>query len=694
MRITSRLTLSVVFFMLPLGAGAYLYTSAMQGQIATAEQEKRGNAYQRPVMELLLAALEHRQAALLAFSGDNTSRANLNNLASNVDVAFVRLRDAQMKLGEALQFTKSGLESRGRGNLAFHKMETKWKSLAEKASYVPYEQLAGDYASFIADIRGVIAHLGDTSGLILDPELDSYYLMDATLLALPQAIDRASGVTIDATARSLAGSADSPDAKVEFAKQAALMAESDRARSEADFDTAYKEDKNFNGRSPGFKTNTEGKLAAYKAASMAMERLLQGKGGEINAPVVLAKGSDVRTRGYDLWIASIAELDALLDARIAGFRDSLYTGMAGFTLATLLAFAMFVYAARRISQPLKALQGAMTSLAVGELDVDVPCRKSDDELGTMARTVQTFKETAIRAKKMAEAERQEDDARQQRQEQVDEMLRQFEARMKSLLVEVGNAMSAMDGTANSVREASNKTSQSTDVTASNVKETSGIVSSVAAAAEQLTASVREISAQVTNASHVTREAVEKTRQADVVVSQLAVSAQQIGEVIGMISAIAEQINLLALNATIESARAGEAGKGFAVVASEVKNLAGQTSKATETIAAQIAQMQDVVARVVGALSATRSTIDKMSGISSTIAAAVEEQGAATAEISRSMQSASDRVGQVGESVEQVKQLAGQTSDNVQKVQRAMQAVAIQSGSMQKEIENFLKKIAA
>lgn len=695
MRISARLTLSVALFAASLVVCTYLYVNGVNGQIAVAEQEKNGNAYQRPAMELLVAALEHRQVALLARMGNEKAKADLANRAGAVDQAFVKLRAVQIQLGEALQFTKEGLGSRGRDNLAFNKMEAKWKSLSERASYVPFERISADYASFIADVRGVIAHLGDTSGLILDPDLDSYYLMDVTLLALPQAIDRVSGVVVDGVQRFAANNVGTPETNVEFAKQAALMGESDRARTEADFGTAYKEDVNFNGASPTFKSNTESKLAAYKEASGAVEEALQGKAaGALTPEVFIEKGSHARAQAYALWLASVDELDALLDARIEGFRAGLHKGLAGFAAATLLAFAMFIYSARSITVPLKKLQACMIALAGGDLKVEVSGLSSRDELGDMARTVQTFKETAIRADEMAVAERRETEERIKHQGRVDVILSSFDKKIKALLGEVGAAVTSMGSTADSVREASDKTSQSTESTSVAVNETSGIVSAVAAAAEELTAAVREISAQVASSTDVTREAVEKTQQADVVAGQLSVSAQKIGEVIGMIGAIAGQINLLALNATIESARAGEAGRGFAVVASEVKNLATQTSKATETITAQISDMQNVVGKVVEVLAQTRFAIGKMSDISTTIAAAVEEQGAATAEISRNMQSASDRVRQVTDNVNDVKGLAEQTSENVQKVQQAMQVVAIQSGNMQHEVESFLKNVAS
>src|SRR3977135_1691679 len=170
----------------------------------------------------------------------------------------------------------------------------------------------------------------------------------------------------------------------------------------------------------------------------------------------------------------------------------------------------------------------------------------------------------------------------------------------------------------------------------------------------------EISRQVHESSKIAAEAVKQAEKTDARINELSQAAGRIGDVVKLITAIAEQTNLLALNATIEAARAGEAGRGFAVVASEVKALAAQTAKATEEISTQIAGMQTATQDSVAAIKEIGGTIGRISDIASTIAAAVEEQGTATTEIARNVGEAAKGTTQVATSITDVNRGAGET----------------------------------
>ena len=183
-------------------------------------------------------------------------------------------------------------------------------------------------------------------------------------------------------------------------------------------------------------------------------------------------------------------------------------------------------------------------------------------------------------------------------------------------------------------------------------------------------------------------------QTDARINELSQAATRIGDVVALISAVAQQTNLLALNATIEAARAGEAGKGFAVVAQEVKALAAQTAKATEEISTQIASMQTATQDSVVAIKGISDTINRISEIASTIAAAVEEQGAATQEISRNVTEAAMGTTQVASNITQVNTGAAETGTASSQVLSSAQSLSNESSHLKVEVEKFLSTVRA
>jgi methyl-accepting chemotaxis protein len=268
----------------------------------------------------------------------------------------------------------------------------------------------------------------------------------------------------------------------------------------------------------------------------------------------------------------------------------------------------------------------------------------------------------------------------------------FEADIGAVVNSVAASATQLREAAQRLMDAAAETGREAAEVAEAGAQANADVQAVAAAAEEMAASVEEITRRVGEAAEVARRAVAETRATDETVRGLAEAAQRIGDVVRLIGEIAGQTNLLALNATIEAARAGEAGKGFAVVASEVKNLAGQTAKATEEIGRQIAEMQSATSRAVEAIRAIGATVDRTSDIATAIAAAVEEQGATTREIARSAAQVAQATETVARGIEGIRGVATTTRESASAVLQSSGALSEDATSLRQRADSFLKVV--
>jgi hypothetical protein len=218
------------------------------------------------------------------------------------------------------------------------------------------------------------------------------------------------------------------------------------------------------------------------------------------------------------------------------------------------------------------------------------------------------------------------------------------------------------------------------------------IDSLAGAAEEMTRSIQEISRRISDSVEIAARAVRETKSAEDILAQLSKSAAQISGVVNLIHKIASQTNLLALNATIEAARAGDAGRGFSVVAAEVKNLSRQTAEATSQIDAQIKQVQDSVAKTVGAISSIGTAIDLMNNVAGSMAVAIEQQGAATQEIAHKVELAAKESRSIGDKITIVADRAESTEHRAEQVKLAAADVTSRAGHVRQEVDGFLVTI--
>jgi methyl-accepting chemotaxis protein len=405
---------------------------------------------------------------------------------------------------------------------------------------------------------------------------------------------------------------------------------------------------------------------------------------------------------FDEIEAAMAAVSRKIEASVAAAQEDArkmaHVAMTAILIASGAGIVLLLLSAaglvRTVVRPTVTLTEAMGKLADGDVTVEIPARERRDEIGRMAAAVQVFKDNAIRAAELAEATRREQEAKAARAQRLEALSRRFDENVTGLLQEVNAAADGMKAMAEAMTTVAAETSAKSTAVNEAAQSAAANVSTVASATDQLAASVGEIGTRVQRSTDIAQRAVEEASHTNGTVQGLAAAAQKIGEVVNLINDIAAQTNLLALNATIEAARAGDAGKGFAVVASEVKNLANQTAKATEEIAAQIADIQNVSGEAVTAIGGIGATIGKISEIATEIAAAIEQQGAATQEIARNVQAAATGTQAVTGHIGGVSAAAAQTGQSAKEMLLSIERLAERAGALGRTVSSFLEEVRA
>ncbi len=375
------------------------------------------------------------------------------------------------------------------------------------------------------------------------------------------------------------------------------------------------------------------------------------------APIRDSRGNFIGIVGADIRLTDYL-------ARLANVRQALFIGI-GIALLTSLCAGFVVFIVRR-----SALETAQKAL---EKDISI-------------------KEMEERRRAEQEHERQEAD--EKHRVLLNGLADGFEESVKGVIESLSDSAQKIRGGAQGVQHIAGETKQASSAVASLADEAARTSAQVSAAAEELSASIREISDQTQKSSAIASDASNKAETTKSAIQTLAAKSAEVNDILGLITDVAEQINLLSLNATIEAARAGEAGKGFAVVASEVKNLSNQVAGATARISTQINDMQQATSVSVDSVMDILKIIEQLGQSTQSVAAAVEEQAVVTNEIANNIGLTASGTQNITENITGVERGAEKTGDTAAEVQDLADTLAMEADLLREKVGDFITSVRA
>ena len=360
-------------------------------------------------------------------------------------------------------------------------------------------------------------------------------------------------------------------------------------------------------------------------------------------------------------------------------------------LSISLGVASLLFIEKRVITPFLNISNKMTRLADGERDIEVVGVERRDEIGQMARALEVFLKSGHKLDELFASRKA---TAELRKNELMRIAAQFESNIGDVVGGVAAASSQLQATASSMAAAAEQASSQSTLVSGSMDQASKGVTAAAAASDEFAMSIGEISRQATNSAELARKATEAASGADDTISALSSSAEQVGQIVELIQSIAQRTNLLALNASIEAARGGEAGRGFAVVASEVKELAAQTSKATEEVGEQIRAMQDSTGASVTALRSIGDQIKQLETTAISIASAVDQQSVAGQDLARSIDLAARSSDEVASNIDQVRETSLSTGAAASQVLNSATELEGQASTLRQRVDEFLVQVRA
>lgn len=539
LNIATKLLVVTMALVFPIVTLLYLLVQEKNIAINFGTKEYHGDLYLRPLRTIMANAPV--QKVLVQRNRLLGEKNSIDALQANVDVAFQELAKVDADHGAAKGFAET--------TERIAKLKSQWDAVKTRSNN---ESFTKSLDEFVTEVRGLYSHVGDVSNLILDPDLDSYYLMDVTLLKVPnlaenlfklQALAEHVWATKQATAKE----------KTDLTVLSGLIA-SDAAALRYDHDTTYK-----NTKDTKIKDELEPNVAAAISALQAYTALIEKQillPGSVQSSVAQAApvAQAAAKKLFDMFDTTIVGEDRLLNTRVNAFianRNFTVTWVSILTLSFLFLGAFIVLG---IIRNVGRLNAAAQTVTGGNLDVHVDI-VSQDELGTLGNSFNQMVTSIREYTQRLEASQVSEQERERLEQMVEELSKDIY----------------------SIQQASEIVTDNARIVAETASQASVISTEGEMAVQESIQGVESIKHQIESVASK--------------ILELSSQTQAIGNIIATVDEISKQSKFLAFNASIEASKVGEYGKGFAIVANEIKNLSEESKEATKKIGEILGEIQ-------------------------------------------------------------------------------------------------------
>ncbi len=647
LKIGQKLALVVLVMALPVACLVWLFIDARNVQIEATQREIQGIEYLKPVRTLVELLPKHRAAANAFLSGEVSAQVEMLQLQPEIEAVIPRVDLVDRAYGA--EFGTSA---------DWDRFKQDWRELQSGVDSLTLIESFQRHSHLITGLTTLIRTIGDQAGLVLDPELDTHFLMDTVLSRLPQAIDTVDVVRIlgqDVLARRTSLTLAMQAADAEQSENYDLdarqtlnrligqietdISEMERGMKGAIAVNPYMEDE----AAPRLRESIEATRAYAQTASRILlteRQRADEHATDLNASAETAIASLILS--YD---ASLNELDILMDQRITRLTAEKYLqlSIAIFILAFTVVLILFLN--RTITSQIDEINALFERIGVGNLTARARVR-SRDELGQMTEALNSVLDNTLN---LVQSSEERDRIQQSIHKLLDEIAGVAEGDLtleaevtaeitgaiadsfNYMIGELRTLIAQVQNTTLQVSAATNHISQTTDTLAEGSEKQSSDVIAASMAVESMASAIQQVSESAEKAARVSAAALENSQRGAQVVAKsiagmesirnqvqetskrikrLGESSQEIGEISQLIGELADRTSMLAMNASIQASMAGEAGRGFAVVATEVESLAEQATEATNRISALIQAIQeDTTAAVASMEDTTKEVVD-------------------------------------------------------------------------------------